>query len=189
VKMILQNTLYSEQGNDFFVLKIPKGHPDENKLVPIDWSLKCLVEYFWKKGFITVASDQGDTWNSAFITFQTSTVDRKNTFDVLHKFATDNFGSNVIIIDNTNQIFHSEMDAYDAINKRKNDDIFLRNHPDLVILEKQSQYILFKFNFDAIPWLHKKIGIKMPTYSQALPGMLQINGNENIIDYDLPPST
>ena len=46
IKKRLKKSLYPYQGNDFFFLTIPKGHPNEGKEIPVDYLLKNIVLYF-----------------------------------------------------------------------------------------------------------------------------------------------
>lgn len=66
-KIQLLGTIYPNQTNDFFILRIPDFMKNSGKMVPVDWELKGLVLHLWENGFPTSGWDAYKEENTAFI--------------------------------------------------------------------------------------------------------------------------
>jgi len=66
----LKLSVYPTQCNDYFLLKIPKFHEHADRYVPIDHKLKGIILNLWKLGIETLGSDQGCSYQQAFISIK-----------------------------------------------------------------------------------------------------------------------
>ena len=178
VKKLLKKSLNPHQDRDFFFLTIPQGHPDEGKLVPVDYLLKNMVLYFWKHKFVTAGLDQGNSMTSAFITFNLKTLDNNNTIDVLKTLLEEKFGKeNIKIYDKHKKNYEDYYPDADALKKdlkqqRMVIEKFIRKFPNSILINYQPNYIAMIFSYYAIPDIHKKLNLKIPSHFDALPGNL-----------------
>ena len=179
IKERLLKSVAPHQGNDFFFLTIPPGHPDAGKEVPVDWRLCSIVKYFWKKGLITTGWDQGGEYlgcfSEAFIVFLKNDINSKDAFDFLKKLLLKKFGEKNIITNNLEYEWKTEQEAREGVAKhnkfRKN---FFQKNPDKILLENDPNANIVSIDFlpSMIVEIHDKLGIKIPDYTKRYPGDL-----------------
>ena len=183
----LLKSVYPFQGNDYFLLKLPKSvkiyndaaprkslnlpkldiHKDN--YVPCDASLKNIVLYFWSKNFITLGWDMVNKLNTGFISFELKTSDDKNTSNKLLKL----LGSNNIIKLKIPPLHGPKKEIPDQLKKQNKqiDDIMTEN-PTKILMITYINAIFINFNKVTLKWLHKKLNIKEPCVTKALPGYI-----------------
>lgn len=70
VRKRLKKSVYPNQANNFFFLKMPeilKKHKNyTDKEIPIYWLLSNIIMYFWNKGFMTFNSEQNNSFTIRF---------------------------------------------------------------------------------------------------------------------------
>ena len=173
----LQESIAPHQGNDFFFLTIPPGHPDAGREVPVDYKLRNIILYFWDKGLITLGWDQGydesGFFQDGFISFAKKDINSNNTLNILKNLLKEKFGNKNIIIKNWNYVWSSEEEAKKGIIKlNRFSNKFFKNNPHKILLEDQHNFVAISFAPNMIPEIHNKLNIEMPNYNKRLPGGL-----------------
>lgn len=178
IKKRLGESIYPTQGNDFFFLTIPKGHPKAGKEVPVDYKLRNIVLYFWEQGLITLGWDQGyeiypDCFHQAFISFKKESIYHRKTLNIIKPILEKLFGKDNIVIKNMKLAWKSEEEA--TIGLAKHQKIlkkFFTDNPDKILLENDMNAVYIIFRTKLIPEIHKKLKIIMPDYTKRCPGNL-----------------
>nr|QBK88383.1 MAG: hypothetical protein LCMiAC01_00470 [Mimivirus LCMiAC01] len=191
----LLKSVYPFQASDYFLLKLPKSvkiyddasfrksvnlpklDAHKDNYVPCDASLKNIVLYFWSKNFITLGWDEPYKLNTGFISFEFKTSDDKNTSNELLKL----FGSDNIIKLKLPSFYGLEKEAPEYYKKQNKqiDDIMTENPTKILMITYTSDIsisyagnIRINFNKMQLKWLHKKLDIKEPDVTKALPGYI-----------------
>jgi hypothetical protein len=186
IKKRLRNSVEPHQSHDFFFLTIPKGHPDAGKEVPVDEHLKNIILYFWKHGFITTGSDQGndfrcptslnqcECFDSGFIVFGLEMVNGNATLPSLKQLLKKQFGKeNIFILDESNRkpfTNKEQIKKYLKTSMKKRLDFFTKN-PKKILL-KIDDLISIEFRLRYIDWIHERLNIDPPDIEASYPGNL-----------------
>ena len=191
VKKRLLESIYPNQGNDFFFLTIPSGHPNAGKEVPVDWKLCNIIKFFWNNGLITMGWHQGseylDCFETAFISFDKKTIDSKNTIRILNNILKKHFDKTQIVVFNGWQTKrdatapdwenYTEEEAEKEYAKKltkekKIIEKFFKNNPDKILIEKESNFVALVFRSPMIPTISNKLKLKLPNHADSFPGNL-----------------
>ncbi|AYV76561.1 MAG: hypothetical protein Terrestrivirus8_54 [Terrestrivirus sp.] len=181
IKKRLKNSIYPTQVNDFFFLTIPKGHPNEDREIPVDYLLKNIVLFFWENKFITLGWNEGlecrvdEICVPAFISFESKLVNGKNALSRLKNILRDRFGKdNIFILDETKRPKKYEKKSlieYTKILLKGERDFFNKN-PKKVLINISEKHIAFCFRIMSLNWVNEKLGIDMPPIEDRYPGNL-----------------
>jgi hypothetical protein len=153
----LQRSVYPSQYNDYFLLKIPKKFI--KKYVPCDALLKNLVEYLWDKDIETTGWIMPTQDEMGFITFHKKTLNNENVINVIKKM----FGEeNMMIHDHTKKGPEAGKETLEWNDKLRIE------YPSKIHYEITLWWDAISFTEEMIPWIHKKLNIKIPDVSKAM---------------------
>ena len=177
----LKKSVYPTQGNDFYFITIPQGHPDAGKEIPVDYQLKNIVLYFWDKGLITLGWDQGwegykKRFQPSFISFTNKDKNNMDTMLILKTQLIKIFGKeNIKIWDRRNDIWTTEEEAIQGVTKGNVETFdYLTMNPKKIIIEMAPNAVAIVFRNGYLPIIHKKLSIPMPSSEDRCPGGLII---------------
>lgn len=180
LKKRLKDSIYPTQANDFFFLTIPKGHPNENKEVPVDYLLRNIVLFFWKEGFITLGWNQGmdiitefkDVITPAFISFDLKLINGKDAISHLKRILEKRFGrDNIFILDESKRKPQKNLIKYLKVLRKKKIDFFFK-YPKKIVINIVKEFIAINFRIKFLDWISEKLNIDLPPFEERYPGYL-----------------
>lgn len=166
----LKKSLYPTQGRDYILLKYPKTFPTDirNKYVPADYEIANIIKALWKQKIITLGWDAGFSNKKhdypGFITMAHRTTDMKDVIPILKKL----FGPRRIKI--FDYIMKPDEKPKPGKNTRNRNDKDAKKYAKLIRIKIISNFVSIGFNNSLIPWMSKKLKIKIPKVENSLPG-------------------